>query len=60
MKGQPKIVFHNPNTQEETAKYLCNILVDMLIEIVEENPEKVFEKLSSLIDGGEIENSSIL
>ncbi len=60
MKEQLKIVFHNPNDKEETAIYLSNLVVDMLLKQVNENPKQFFELVSSLIDGGESEGSSIL
>ncbi len=60
MKGHLKIVFHNPNTQEKTAEYIWDILVDMLIDKVNENPEMIFEMTSLLIGGDESENSSLL
>lgn len=60
MKEPLKIEFHNPNDEEETALYLWDILMDMLVERIEENPERFFNFASSLIDGGEIEDSSLL
>lgn len=60
MKDHLKIEFHNPNSQEETGEYLCSVLVDMLMKIIEENPEIIFEKASLLMGGGEIENCSLL
>lgn len=60
MKGQLDFVFHNPNDEGETAKYLCDLLVDMLLDSLEENPNIFFEFASLVIDGGNNEDCSIL
>ena len=60
MKEQLKILLHNPNDKQETAIYLSSLVADMLIKQVNENPKQFFELVSSLIDGGESEGSSIL
>lgn len=60
MKGQLEIVFHNPNEKEEMANYLSGILADMLVKKALEEPKKFWKEVTRLVNGGELENSSLL
>lgn len=60
MKEQLKVVFHDPNDKEETAYYLSNLLVDMLLDLAIENPHEFSDFVVSLLEDEEIESGSIL
>lgn len=60
MKDHLKIRFHDSNDKEKTAAYLCDLIVDMLLEKTDENPKIFFEIASSIVEGEKFENSSLL
>lgn len=60
MKRQLEIVFHNPNEKEEMATYLSIFLADMLVRKALEEPKKFWKEITLLVNGGKIENSSLL
>ncbi len=60
MKRQLKVKFHNTNEKEETEFCLCDLFVDMLVARVQENPKKIYEMISDIMNGDKIEDSSLL
>jgi nitrogen regulatory protein PII-like uncharacterized protein len=60
MKEQLEVKFHDVNDKEETAVLLCDLIVDMLVTKVEENPKKYYELILAIMNGDEIEDGSLL
>ncbi len=60
MERQLEIMFHNPNEEEEMATYLSVFLADILVTKALEEPKKFWEVITLLVNGGEIEDSSLL
>lgn len=53
MKEQLDIRFHNPNQEEEIAKYFSELIVDILENQAQENSKDFFELIRTLLSGGE-------
>jgi len=60
MKEPLEVSFYDMNEEEETALYLCDLIVDMLLRRFEEDPKEFHEILTAVINGEKIENSSLL
>ncbi len=60
MKKQLKVKVCNINEESEFAIYLCDLVVDVLLEKVRENPKEFIDKILFLEGEEKIEDSSLL
>lgn len=52
-KNLLKITFHNPNTSDETAKFLIKIIADNIVSKVEKRPERSSEDFFSFANAAQ-------